>query len=117
MLQNSGKIRTLCKLARNLRLGRQRGVLCSAENVIPCCFQTRGKKDDSSNLSSLFVPVQIKPTPDDINVGAELTGTLNKADLLKVLNKFYTKKEIKHLLQENGLDRKSKSYCIYSFLN
>lgn len=65
----------------------------------------RGKKDDSS-ISSLFIPVPIKPNPDDINVGAELTGSLNKADLLKVLNKFYSKKEIKQLLLESGLDSK-----------
>lgn len=64
----------------------------------------RGKKDDSS-ISSLFVPVPIKPNPDDINVGAELTGTLNKSDLLMVLNRFYQRKEVKHLLTENGLDR------------
>lgn len=67
----------------------------------------RGKKDDS-NLSSLFVPVPIKPNPDDINIGAELSGQLNKADLLKVLNKFYQRKEIKQLCLENGLDSKFK---------
>jgi hypothetical protein len=64
------------------------------------CF---GKKDEA-NLSSLFIPVPIKPNPDDINVGAELTGSLNKSDFLKVLSKFYQKKEIKALAFENGLD-------------
>ena len=67
--------------------------------------QHRFKKNDST-ISQLFVPVPVKPSPDDINVGAELTGSLNKADLLKVLNKFYQKKEIKQLLSENGLDSK-----------
>ena len=66
--------------------------------------QSCGKKDDG-NLSSLFIPVPVTPSPDDINVGAELTGALNKSDLLKVLNKFYQKKEIKLLALENGLDR------------
>lgn len=69
--------------------------------------QLRTKRGSSKdNVSSLFTPVQIKPNPDDINVGAELTGTLNKADLLKVLNKFFQNPSIKHLLTENGLDSK-----------
>jgi len=54
----------------------------------------------------LFVPVPVKPNPDDINVGAELTGRLNKGDLLKILNRFYQKPEIKQLALENGLDSK-----------
>ena len=73
-------------------------------------FASRGGKKDDGNLSSLFIPVPVQPTVDDIDVGAELTGTLNKADLLKVLNKFYQSKEIKILLEENGLDGKG---CIY----
>lgn len=67
------------------------------------CSQCCGRKDDA-NFSSLFIPVPVKPNPDDINVGAELTGALNKSDLLKVLNRFYQRKEIKLLALENGLD-------------
>ncbi|XP_049859048.1 ATP-dependent RNA helicase SUV3 homolog, mitochondrial isoform X2 [Schistocerca gregaria] len=81
-------------------------VLKSRRKCVKSCVmysQIRGKKDDT-NLSHLFVPVPIKPNPDDINVGEELTGTLNKRDLLKVLNQFYQKKEIKLLALENGLD-------------
>nr|CAD7591475.1 unnamed protein product [Timema genevievae] len=80
--------------------------LCAQQKFrTPCVYflQTRGKKDDPS-LSSLFIPVPVKHNPDDINVGAELTGTLNKADLLKLLNKFYQKREVKLLSMENGLD-------------
>lgn len=110
MLHNSGKLRSICISAQKLRLTNCK--LCvnrsgqSALNLL----QIRTKKDDSSTLSSLFQPVPVKPTPDDINVGAELTGSLNKADLLKVLNKFYQMKEIKQLLTENGLDRKHLKY-------
>lgn len=75
-------------------------------------IQKRFKKDD--NLSTLFVPVPVKPNPDDINVGAELTGRLNKGDLLKVLNRFYQKPEIKQLALDNGLDSKILFY--YSYL-
>lgn len=109
MLKNSNRIRVLCTVAQNLCLSQPKLL---SENGARCSFaflqqQRRGKKDDV-NISSLFIPVPVKakPNPDDINVGAELTGELNKADLLKVLNKFYQQKEIKQLLQENGLDSK-----------
>lgn len=105
MLQNTAKLRRLCIGAQKLRLT---SYINCANTLGPKGVQIRTKKDDSSTLSSLFQPVPIKPTPDDINVGAELTGTLNKADLLKVLNKFYQLKEIKKLLTDNGLDRKYK---------
>jgi len=71
-----------------------------------CTIQPHRSKKDDSTLSSLFKPVPVKPTQDDINVGAELTGTaLDKAELLKVLNKFSQRREIRLLCTENGLDR------------
>lgn len=106
MFKNTQKLKALCCLAQNLSISQAK--LTSEK----CCKyssvyfqQCRGKKDDAG-VSSLFIPVPVKakPNPDDINVGAELTGSLNKADLLKVLNKFYQQKEIKQLLVENGLD-------------
>ncbi|EFN71602.1 ATP-dependent RNA helicase SUV3-like protein, mitochondrial [Camponotus floridanus] len=71
-----------------------------------CVQSYRGKKDDSSHSpESLFHPVPIKPTPDDINIGAELTGSLiKKTDLLRILNAFTQKAEIKELARQNGLD-------------
>ncbi|XP_011159689.1 ATP-dependent RNA helicase SUV3 homolog, mitochondrial [Solenopsis invicta] len=85
--------------------------------------QCRGKKSDSNtNLpESLFHPVPIKPNPDDINVGAELTGSsLKNTDLLKILNAFSQKTEIKELAQQYGLDSclqrqafmNFKQYCL-----
>lgn len=62
----------------------------------------RGKKDDTR----LFTPIPIRPSPDDINVGAELTGALDKAEMLKVILKFSNRKEIKFLCLENGIDCK-----------
>lgn len=85
------------KLFFNHRYGRP--------NFTSFVMQKRYKKDDV--LSTLFVPVPVKPSPDDINVGAELTGRLNKGDLLKILNRFYQKPEIKQLALENGLDSKT----------
>ena len=65
----------------------------------------RGKKDDTHPITtSLFQPVPIKANSDDINVGAELTTSLKKTDLLKILNSFMQKKEVKALATEYGLD-------------
>lgn len=102
MLINSGRLRCARNAIQNIQ--NYSPIISKISNGI-YVKQQRGKKDDNS-ISSLFIPVQVKPSPDDINVGAELTGTLNKNDLLKVLNKFYQQKEIKQLLTENGLDRK-----------
>lgn len=116
MLVNSRKISSLCLATQNLRvssLNRPSGLVLS-RYIRPVCgvHQVRGKKDDTTNLSTLFKPVQINPNPDDINVGAELTGKLDKGEVLKVLNKFTQRKEIKMLCQENGLDGKdTRSMC------
>lgn len=67
---------------------------------------TRTKKDDTTNFSALFKPVPIKTTQDDINIGAELTGILDKAELIKILNRFSQKREIRALCVDNGLDSK-----------
>lgn len=62
----------------------------------------RTKKDDTS----LFKPVPIKLSQDDINVGAELTGmSLDKSELLRILSKFSQKREVRLLCFENGMDR------------
>lgn len=104
------KIRTISYAVKSvflnpLRIATDTRLLCLTNYV-----QNRGKRGNSKDsLSSLFIPLQVRPTPDDINVGAELTGNLNKADLLKVLNKFYQNPAIKQLLNDNGLD------CEYSY--
>ncbi|KAM8876610.1 ATP-dependent RNA helicase SUPV3L1, mitochondrial isoform 2-T2 [Synchiropus picturatus] len=71
-----------------------------------CCRAT------SSNNSapkppdtSLFVPVSLRTDVGvDESVGAELSQPLDKSELLKVLNRFYKKKEIQKLAADNGLD-------------
>ncbi|KAJ8959995.1 hypothetical protein NQ318_009431, partial [Aromia moschata] len=114
MLKSSQRLKRICAAAQNFYTCQSKLISENSIKYTAAYFQVRGKKDDSS-LSSLFIPVQIKPNPDDINVGAELTGSLNKADLLKVLNKFYTKKEIKQLLVENGLDNYLQHQAYVSF--
>lgn len=112
MLANSARLSNIRNIVQNLQCFSPL-VLQKFKNLN--FIQHMGKKDDSS-ISTLFIPVPVKGNSDDINVGAELTGKLNKADLLKVLNKFYQKKEIKLLLNENGLDRKlivlSQSFAV-----
>ncbi|KAK9877040.1 hypothetical protein WA026_016067 [Henosepilachna vigintioctopunctata] len=76
--------------------------------------QRRHKKSDSP-ISTLFIPLPVKPNTDEMNIGAELTGTFNKAELLKFLNKFYQRKEVKQLLIENGLDAYLQHQSYVSF--
>ncbi|EFN89463.1 ATP-dependent RNA helicase SUV3-like protein, mitochondrial [Harpegnathos saltator] len=63
-----------------------------------------GNEHMDNRNASLFHPVPVKPNPDDINIGVELTGALKKTDLLKILNSFAQKAEIKELAQQYGLD-------------
>ena len=74
-------------------------------NRICANIQQRCKKTDPSALSSLFKPVEIRPSQDDINVGAEITGvSVDKSEIMKILNKFAQRREIRMLCMENGLD-------------
>ena len=52
------------------------------------------------------VPVQQSASSDNVNVGAELTGKLNKDEMIKSLAKFYQRPEVKSAAMENGLDSK-----------
>ena len=55
-------------------------------------------------VSQLMVPVPVKSVLDGSNVGAELTGKLNKEEVMKWLAKFYQRREIKAAAVENGID-------------
>lgn len=106
MLKNSYKFRKLCAAAKGLQIYNSNNVLLDRNSrAILNVFQIRGKRENT-NVSTLFTPIAVKPTADDINVGAELTGAIGKSELLKVLTKFYQKREVKQLLSENGLDSK-----------
>lgn len=90
--RNSFFNRTLLK--RSARLGALRIEHC------------RGKKtgDGNESYTSLFKPVPLKQTSDDINVGAELSGTLSKTEVQKILEKFRLQKDVETLSLEYGLD-------------
>lgn len=91
-------------------------VLCTRKggNHIGYIF-LRTKKHDRGSPSALFVPIPVKPNPDDINVGVEISGRLKKQDLLKILNKFYQKSEVRVLASENGLDDQLLHQAFLSF--
>lgn len=56
-------------------------------------------------LSQLVTPVPVQQAPTgDLNVGAELTGKLNKDSMVKHLAKFYQRPEVKSAAMEHGLD-------------
>ncbi|XP_048407183.2 ATP-dependent RNA helicase SUPV3L1, mitochondrial [Stegostoma tigrinum] len=66
--------------------------------------------------TSLFVPLspRVRPGPEG-NVGAELSRDLDKGETLKVLNKFYKRKEMQRLSSENGLDARLFHQAFISF--
>lgn len=65
---------------------------------------SRGVKDDSTtSVSKLFQPATIKEI-DVSRIGVELTGSINKSQLLDVLNQFSQKKEIFNLCKDHGMD-------------
>lgn len=83
-----------------------------ASIIIKRCFHLTvqlARKKPETNVSALFKPVIVRPDLGSENdVGAELVGKLDKAEVLKILNKFTQKREIKGLCAENGLDGKYK---------
>lgn len=64
--------------------------------------------------TSLFVPVAVKSNGDGA-VGAELTQPLDKGELLKVLNKFYKRKEMQKLAADQGFDARLFHQAFVSF--
>lgn len=118
MLTNTLHLRHLCLSSHNLisNIAKRYRIFASSKqyDIVQNVYGARGKKDDST-LSALFKPVPVKPGPDDINIGAELTGRLDKAELMKILNKFTQRREIKLLCIENGLDHFLQQQAFASF--
>lgn len=111
MFKSSCKLASICASTQNnlllYRMARNHRFLLGCSS--------RGKRDDNTNLSTLFRPVPIKQSIDDINIGLELTGNLDKSELLKILNKFTQKKEVKILCMENGLDSEFSVIASFQF--
>nr|CAG4646068.1 EOG090X01V1 [Macrothrix elegans] len=70
--------------------------------------------EDKVPPSSLFNHGNLKLSYDG-NVGVELSGALNKDDVMKQLSKFYQQPEVKHAAIENGLDNNLYQQAFLSF--
>ncbi|XP_076012349.1 ATP-dependent RNA helicase SUPV3L1, mitochondrial [Genypterus blacodes] len=86
----------------------------------PSVFCRRPLSSDGSSSkppdTSLFVPVSLRvDVAEDWSVGAELTQPLDKAELLKLLNRFYKRKEIQDLSAHHGLDARLFHRAFVSF--
>jgi len=100
-------------------------ISCKARNnntkqrvLIHCLRHKSGKSSTTKDsFSSIIRPLKVDPVTktDDISIGEELTGTLKKEQLLKVLAKFQARPEVKSLAFENGLDARLYSKAYISF--
>ena len=63
--------------------------------------QIRYKKKTKSHL---FTPISPNLDKYELPTGEELSGKLDKAKLVKVINAFYRNPELKSLAEENNLD-------------
>ncbi|KAK2920307.1 ATP-dependent RNA helicase SUPV3L1, mitochondrial isoform X2 [Channa argus] len=87
------------------------------EGFVVCSRNVSSNKSPPKALdTSLFVPVSLK-TDSTIegSVGAELTQPLDKNELLKVLNRFYKRKEMQKLAADHGLDARLFHQAFISF--
>lgn len=104
--------------SRNYAIFTCRRLLCAARSRLAngsaidersfqlAAVQLSRNRKHETNVSALFKPVQVQANVDDDDVGSELVGKLEKSELLKILNKFSQRREIKALCSENGLDCK-----------
>ena len=124
-MQNSRRgLTLLCTATQNLTLksalpGLQAvtGAVVATQRLLHAgqVQQARNRKPHSGNVSALFKPVQVKHNADEVDVGSELAGKLEKSAILKILNKFTQRREIKALCTENGLDSESKQLKVFTF--
>ncbi|XP_077451184.1 ATP-dependent RNA helicase SUPV3L1, mitochondrial [Stigmatopora argus] len=96
---------------RTARLARSSCHASSSSGLLhreqPMCGAVNSRNSSSSSTpdTSLFIPVTLKTDPSpEWSVGAELSQNLDKSELLKIVNRFYKRKEMQKLAAENGLD-------------
>lgn len=93
----------------NRNLLRRNDAIVGWFNSKPCF--ARGKQDDSKDetfkISRLFTPNPVKGG-FSAESAVELTGNIEKSDILKVLNKFSQKSENRAVCAEYGLDGRHK---------
>lgn len=78
--------------------------------------RSSGRSSSKEPDTSLFVPVSLKTdSATDVDVGIELTQPLEKGELLKILNRFYKKKEMQKMAADSGLDARLFHKAFISF--
>ncbi|XP_072534496.1 ATP-dependent RNA helicase SUPV3L1, mitochondrial [Salminus brasiliensis] len=100
-----------CAAAPPGHSGSSSGVLLG---FAPPLSRSSSEKTPRVPVTSLFVPVAVKSKGDGA-VGAELTQPLDKSEILKILNKFYKRKEIQKLASDSGLDARLFHLAFISF--
>ncbi|XP_047437545.1 ATP-dependent RNA helicase SUPV3L1, mitochondrial [Mugil cephalus] len=115
----------ICRLQRHITRSRICHVFPGSsllheqhQSVSVACSRNVSSNSSSSKPldTSLFVPVSLKTEPSaEFSVGAELTQPLEKSELLKVLNRFYKRKEMQKLAGEYGLDSRLFHQAFISF--
>uniref|UniRef100_A0A1A9UFI9 ATP-dependent RNA helicase SUV3 homolog, mitochondrial n=1 Tax=Glossina austeni TaxID=7395 RepID=A0A1A9UFI9_GLOAU len=99
-----------------VRIAGINGVMVSKGMHLSRCLQrNRNRKQEPTNLSALFKPVHVQRNVDEHDVGSELVGKLEKPAILRILNNFTQRHEIKTLCQENGLDNYLQQQAFASF--
>ncbi|XP_074152659.1 ATP-dependent RNA helicase SUPV3L1, mitochondrial isoform X1 [Sminthopsis crassicaudata] len=95
-------------------LGRPAGVWSSSSSS--SSSSSGGSKAPNT---SLYIPLPVKPLGPSAtgDVGAELTRPLNKAEVRKILDKFYKRKEIQKLGTDYGLDARLFHQAFIGFRN
>uniref|UniRef100_A0A3P9K4L4 ATP-dependent RNA helicase SUPV3L1, mitochondrial n=1 Tax=Oryzias latipes TaxID=8090 RepID=A0A3P9K4L4_ORYLA len=87
-----------------------------ATSVVCCREVSSNSSTPKPPDTSLFVPLSLSTeAPAEGSVGAELTQTLDKNELLKILNRFYKRKEMQKLAADQGLDARLFHQAFISF--
>uniref|UniRef100_A0A1A9WC08 ATP-dependent RNA helicase SUV3 homolog, mitochondrial n=1 Tax=Glossina brevipalpis TaxID=37001 RepID=A0A1A9WC08_9MUSC len=95
--------------------GISEGIVNKGIHLNRCLQRNRNRKQEPSTLSALFKPVHVERNIDEYDVGSELAGKLEKPAILKILNNFTQRREVKLLCQENGLDNYLQHQAFASF--
>ena len=61
-------------------------------------------KPDDKGSSRLFKPVMVRTNPDDVDLGKEIAGDIDRSELLSRLNTFFKSEITRQLAREQGLD-------------
>ena len=115
---DSRKFSSFTRIATHLFAVKQSTLQSLSRNPFPNVTLISSYSSSSKDrLSSLIRPIEVKPVknPDEINVGVELSGSVAKEDVLRVLNQFLRRGEVKELSAEAGLDSRLFHQAYISF--